>query len=541
LSSSIGTILSGLGVGLTSAVGEVVHIKKSQPLPAWTMSTKTKEQELSQLRSAIDSVSHTLDELGAKAGGTSAEIFEALKMLLQDRELFEAASSKIENGWSAAAAIGKAVDEFSELLSEDPTFEERAADFQDLSRRVQAKIAGIELSLPIPATGQIVLVGEDFSPADTAQFTDAVVGVITYKGGPTSHTAIICRSKSIAAVVSCPEAATLQSGDTVLVDPVGDRVVISGDVSLATRPMEFVAVNDEPVIPVHANIGSLEDAIDASNGAADGVGLFRTELLYLATKSEPSLEEQVASYTAILRAAPMGPISVRTIDPEGDKRVSFLDVAEQQANSLEAPGYRLLSTHRRFLESQLGALEAARQQVGREIWVMAPMIASIQEAKEFSDLARSIGGFKVGIMIENPSIAALVDQLGGLVEFISIGTNDLSQYLFGMDRVTPSSGQLLNHWQPELIKSLAQIATAARSVGIPAGVCGESASDPSFAIVLAGLGIDSVSVSKSQITVVKTALSSISLADAKQIADVVLKQPTPEAAKAAALEEIARR
>ena len=235
MSSSVGTIFSGLGVGLTSAVGDVLVVKQNQPLPEWSKSTKTNDQELAELRSAIDFVSGTLDELGAKAGGTTAEIFDALKMLLEDDELFEVASANIEDGWSAAAAIGKAVDEFSELLSGDPTFDERVGDFQDLSKRVQARIAGIEMSLSIPATGQIVLVGEDFSPADTAQFTDAVVGVITYKGGPTSHTAIICRSKSIAAVVSCPEAVKLQSGERVLVDPVGDRVVISDDVSLATK------------------------------------------------------------------------------------------------------------------------------------------------------------------------------------------------------------------------------------------------------------------------------------------------------------------
>ena len=541
MSSSVGTIFSGLGVGLTSAVGDVLVVKQNQPLPEWSKSTKTKDQELAELRSAIDFVSGTLDELGAKAGGTTAEIFDALKMLLEDDELFEVASANIEDGWSAAAAIGKAVDEFSELLSGDPTFDERVGDFQDLSKRVQARIAGIEMSLSIPATGQIVLVGEDFSPADTAQFTDAVVGVITYKGGPTSHTAIICRSKSIAAVVSCPEAVKLQSGERVLVDPVGDRVVISDDVSLATKSIEFVAVNEEPLIPVRANIGSVEDAVAASNTAANGVGLFRTELLYLSAKSEPGLEDQVASYTAILQAAPKGPIVVRTIDAGSDKPVPFLNMPGEENPSLGVRGYRLIGEHRNFIEGQLKALETARSATGREVWVMAPMIATVQEAKDFSDLARSLGKYKVGIMIETPSIALMVDQLAGIVDFVSVGTNDLSQYLFAADRMNPSLGALLNHWQPALIKSLARIAQAAKSVGITSGVCWESASDPAFAVVLAWLGIESVSVSKSQVTEVHNALSSLSLADAKEVANEVLKQPTPEAAKASALSEIAKR
>lgn len=541
MSPAVGTIFLGLGVGLTSAVGEVLVVKQSQPLPAWTMSTKTKEQELAELRSAIEYVSSTLDELGAKAGGTTAEIFDALKMLLEDDELFEVASANIEDGWSAAAAIGKAVDEFSELLSGDPTFEERVADFQDLSKRVQAKIAGIEMPLSIPDTGQIVLVGEDFSPADTAQFTDAVVGVITYKGGPTSHTAIICRSKSIAAVVSCPEASKLQSGDKVLVDPVGDRVVISDDVSLATKSIEFVAINDEPLISVRANIGSLDDAVSASQTGANGVGLFRTELLYLSAKTEPSLEEQVASYTAILKAAPKGPIVVRTIDAGSDKPVPFLNMPEEENPSLGVRGYRLIEQHRSFIEGQLRALETARKDTGREVWVMAPMIATVQEAKAFSDLARSIGGYKVGIMIETPSIALMVDRLEGIVDFVSVGTNDLSQYLFAADRMNPSLGALLNHWQPALIASLAGIAKAAKSAGITSGVCGESASDPAFAVVLAGLGIESVSVSKSQVTAVHNALSSLSDSDAKAIAATVLEQTSAESAKATALSEIAKR
>jgi phosphotransferase system enzyme I (PtsI) len=216
-------------------------------------------------------------------------------------------------------------------------------------------------------------------------------------------------------------------------------------------------------------------------------------------------------------------------------------MGEEENPSLGVRGYRLIGQHRNFIEGQLRALEMARVKTGREIWVMAPMIATIQEAKDFSDLARSLGGYKVGIMIETPSISLMVDQLGGIVDFVSVGTNDLSQYLFAADRMNPSLGALLNHWQPALIKSLARIAQAAKSAGITSGVCGESASDPAFAVVLAGLGIESVSVSKSQVTAVNNALCSLSLEDAKEVANEVLKQSTPEAAKATALSEIAKR
>ena len=541
MSAKPGTILSGLGVGLSPALGEVLVVEHSQLIPEWTKSTKTPEQEISELTDAISFVANHLDELGAKAGGTSAEIFEALKSLLEDDELLEVASSNIADGWSAAAAFGKAVDEFAELLKGDPTFDERVADFQDLSKRVQAKLAGIKLDLDLPTTGKIVLVGEDFSPADTAQFTDAVVGVVTLKGGPTSHTAIICRSRNIAAVVSCPSASELATGDKVLVDPVGDRVVVGDDVSLATQAINFVPIGAKSLIPVRANVGSLDDALSASKTMADGVGLFRTELLYLSSSHEPSIEQQAKSYSEILKAAPEGPIVVRTIDAGSDKPVPFLNMPAEENPSLGVRGYRLLADHREFVEGQLKALELARQESGREVWVMAPMIATVDEARTFAELARSLGKYKVGIMIETPSIALLVDQLAGVVDFVSVGTNDLSQYLFAADRMNPSLGALLNHWQPALIKSLAQIAKDAKQAGISSGVCGESASDPAFAILLAGLGFDSISVSRSQVDAVHNALSSLELLDAQKVAQEVLKATSAEAAKATALREIGAR
>ena len=541
MSAKPGTILSGLGVGLSPALGEVLVIEHAQLIPEWRKSTQTPEQEISELKDAIAFVANQLDELGAKAGGTSAEIFEALKTLLEDDELLEVATSNISEGWSAAAAFGKAVDEFAELLKGDPTFDERVADFQDLSKRVQAKLAGIKLDLDLPTTGKIVLVGEDFSPADTAQFTDAVVGVVTLKGGPTSHTAIICRSRNIAAVVSCPGASELVTGDRVLVDPVGDRVIVSDDVSLATQAINFVPIGTKSLIPVRANIGSLDDAESASKTLADGVGLFRTELLYLSSSHEPSIKEQAKSYSEILKAAPEGPIVVRTIDAGSDKPVPFLNMPAEENPSLGVRGYRLLANHREFCEGQLRALELAREESGREVWVMAPMIATVEEAKTFSELARSLGKYKVGIMIETPSIALLVDQLSGVVDFVSVGTNDLSQYLFAADRMNPSLGALLNHWQPALIKSLANIANDAKQAGISTGVCGESASDPAFAILLAGLGFDSISVSRSQVDAVHNALSSLELADAQKVAQEVLKAASAEQAKATALREIGAR
>ncbi len=534
-------VLPGLGVGLNSAVGEVFIVKPQAALPEWSKSKTSAADEAAALKTAIANVAANLAALGERAGGTSAEIFEALTSLLEDEELFEVAESHLEEGWSAAAAFGKAVVTFAELLGGDADFDERVNDLQDLSKRVQADIAGIEMALSLPEIGRIVLVGDDFSPADTAQFTKAVVGVITLKGGPTSHTAIICRSRSIPAVVSCGAAAALENGDTVLVDPVGDRVLFGGDETLATKAIQFVAINDEPIIPVRVNIGTLNDAENATAKTdAVGVGLFRTELLYLNSRIVPTVEEQASEYANILAAAPKGPIVVRTIDAGSDKPVPFLHMPHEENPALGVRGFRLIQDHRKFIEDQLKSLEIARVKTGREVWVMAPMIATVQEAKQFCDLARSLGGYKVGIMVETPSIAALIDQLAGIVDFVSVGTNDLSQYLFAADRMNANLGSLSNHWQPGLIRTLARIADGATKGGFSVGVCGESASDPAFAVVLAGLGINSVSVSVSQVGAVRASLSALDIAKAKEVANKVLVATSPEDAKAAALDALSQ-
>lgn len=532
-------VLSGMGVGLSAVAAEVLRLAAPEPLPIPAKHHGDLAAEQLTLRSAVDEVSKHLIELGEKAGETSAEIFEALDMILNDESLFAAALEQIEAGFEAGTAFVNAVETFAELLSGDPTFEERIADIRDLGRRVAAQVHGISLGLELPESGRYVLVGDDFSPADTAQFTDAVVGVVTIAGGPTSHTAIICRSRSIPAVVSCESAKDLVSGDRVLVDPVGDRVVVGGELDSATKALSFVSKLSDPLVSVRANIGSLEDAITASTSAAKGVGLFRTELLYLSAKQKPTLQEQIDKYTEILAACPQGPIVVRTIDAGSDKPVPFLNMPHEENPALGVRGFRLIRDHREFITEQLIALESARAATNRDVWVMAPMIASYQEALEFADLARSIGQYKVGIMIETPAIISAIAHLGGKLDFVSVGTNDLSQYLFAADRMHAQLGALMNHWQPALISALADIARYSSQAGIHSGVCGESASDPSFSIVLAGLGFDSVSASPSQVGQVRAALSSVDKEQAALVASAALTGLSADESKSLVLSKLA--
>ena len=536
---SMTTELKGLGVGLTAAVGTVLVVEPPKPLPAWGKSSIGADAEMARLQVSIASVIQDLDNLAQGADHTTAEIFEAMKMWLEDEGLLEISQEHLDAGSDAAGAIGEAFNAFAAMFEGDAAFEERIADLQDLSRRVQAHLAGVSVGLDLPQTGQLILVGEDFSPADTAQFTPAVIGVVTRAGGPTSHTAIICRARSIAAVVSVADAGQLTNGLSVLVDPVGDRIVVGGSLSDATKPLEFADTDGETLIPVRSNIGTASDAKTAAATKANGVGLFRTELLYLSASSQPSVEQQAASYAEVLAAAPAGPIVVRTIDAGSDKPVPFLNMPHEENPSLGVRGFRLIVEHRQFIVDQLVSLEAARQSTGREVWVMAPMIATVAEAAEFAGLARGIGDFKVGIMIETPAISMQVDRLQGVVDFVSIGINNLSQYLFAADRMNPALGALLNPWQPGLIRMLAKIGTDGAAAGVSVGVCGESASDPAFAVVLAGLGITSVSASPSQVNVVSNALASVTLEQAQAVAAAALSGTDAASAKVAALAALA--
>ena len=532
-------VLRGLGVGLNAVQGEVLVLAPPPELPGPAKHNGDQGVETEKLNDAIAAVALEMRELGLKAGETSAEIFEALVMILEDEDLLETAIEEISQGWNAPTAFIRAVETFAELLKGDPTFEERLSDIRDMARRVAAKIAGIHLDLNIPQSGNYILVGMDFSPADTAQFTSAVIGVVTIGGGPTSHTAIICRARGIPAVVSCEAAASLVGGEQVLVDPVGDRVVVDGELSDATKSLSFVSKLHEPIISVRANIGSLQDAVTAAASAASGVGLFRTELLYLSSKQKPTLTEQVSKYSEILQAAPEGPIVVRTIDAGSDKPVPFLEMPHEENPALGVRGFRLVKEHREFIVEQLKALEQARVQTAREVWVMAPMISNYQEAMQFAELARENGDFKVGIMIETPAVIYDIANLAGKLDFVSVGTNDLSQYLFAADRMNAQLGALMNHWQPGLLRALAEIAKNSELAGLHSGVCGESASDPTFSIVLAGLGFKSVSASPSQVGQVRTALSSIDQAQAEEVAQAALRGLTPEAAKNEALIKLA--
>jgi len=539
-----GDVLVGIGVGARAVRAEVFRLSSHQPLPAHAKSTKTPDQEIAELGNALS----TLESLYAKkieqASGELVEILQAQLALASDPELIETAQSYCQKGWNATTAIQLAMNEFKELLAGvDGEFGERVADLDEIVYRLVQILLGNDQDIDLPNSGRYIVVATDLTPMDTVAFTDVVVGVITEKGGPTSHTAIVCRSRAIPALVACPQASSLRNGEMVLLDPDNSQAIIGGELTTESGNWwDGKTLSASPVIKVLANIGSVSDAIRSQK--AQGFGLLRTELFFLDRQSKPTFEEQVSLYSEVFSQCPEGEIIVRTLDAGSDKPIPFLNMGHEENPALGVRGQRVAAIAPVFYHDQLRAIQAAAEQVVADgskvsVAVMAPMIATIEEAQVFADQARQVGIRKVGIMIEVPAIVPMISHLQGVIDFVSVGTNDLSQYLFAADRVNSGVAHLLNPWEPALLATLSQIATACKGAAIKSGVCGESASDPLLAVVLAGLGFDSVSASPSSVDDVMSALSVVDIAKAKTAADRALLSTSAQGARKAARAAIA--
>ena len=531
--------LRGIGIGRDAATGEVYRWKRAEGVEEHRRSEADQAVETQALIDGLAAGVATVRAQAAEADADTAAILEALVMMFEDDELVSMASTHIEQGWDAATGLYRALDELGDMMGDDADFLSRVDDLRGIARTIGARLRGIEVSHAMPSDQDWVVVADDLTPLDTSQFGSNVVGVVTELGGPTSHTAIICRSRGIPAVVSCQGALDLTDGSMLLVDPVGDRVVVDADMSQATQPISFVARSDDPLITVRANIGSLADATAAAATDARGVGLFRTEVMYLERSEKPSRHQQAEEYAEVFRGAPAGKIIVRTIDAGSDKPVPFLPNGEEENPALGVRGFRLGHAHPEFQADQLAAITEAINATGRSVAVMAPMISTVTEAEEFQSLAKDAGLTEVGIMIETPAIVPMISDLAGIVDFLSIGTNDLSQYLFAADRMHPAMGVFVDPWQPGLLRTVKAITDAAEPVSLPVGVCGESAADPALAIVLAGLGVSSVSVAAGAVESVREALQSVTNDTAEHVARNTLEATSPGEAKARASEALA--
>ena len=540
----MGEVFTGIGVGSTAVRAPIFRLAGRTALPELAKSSHAADAEFAKVQSAIAELERVFAEKIAAADGQLREILEAQAALAGDPELADTAAQFCKEGWNAASSIQLAMQEFKVLLQgAEGEFGERVADLDEIVYRLVQIVNGNTDHVSLPKSGAVIVVAHDLTPMDTVAFTDVVVGVITEKGGPTSHTAIVCRSRGIPALVACKKAAQLVDGDVVVLDPDNSQVIVGGELAEASQRWWEQRQNlGRSLIPVMANVGSVKDAQQASSAA--GVGLLRTELFFLDKTTTPTRQEQIDLYATTFAACPDGEIIVRTLDAGSDKPIPFLHMEKEENPALGVRGQRVAEVAPDFYREQVEAIGIAAAEVqksGKQISVsvMAPMIATIAEAKDFAAMARAAGITRVGVMVEIPAIVSVIPQLKGVIDFVSVGTNDLSQYLFAADRVNSNVAHLLNPWEPALLSTLAQIAQLARENSIKSGVCGEAASDPLLAVVLAGLGFDSVSASPSSVADVVQALSVVDAELARSVAASALSAHDAQSSKQAARKKLA--
>ncbi len=541
--------LHGLGVSAGSAVGPVMRLGTPPKLPGLEPVVTDAGAEADRAVAALEAVGTFLDGRSAAAGGQAAEILAAEALMARDPALAGQVRDRCGAGRPAAWAVSEALASYRALLTAAGGYlAERAADLDDIADRAVALLLG-EPMPGVPAPGHpFVLVAADLAPADTATLDPAaVLAIVTERGGPTSHTAILAKTLGIPAVVCCAGALSVADGTVVAVDGSAGTVLVEPTASQASeaarRGAERAArlaassgpgrTRDGHAVKLLANIGGPGDVPAAIAADAEGVGLLRTEFLFLDRTDEPSGPEQRATYAEILAGMGGRRVVVRTLDAGADKPLAFASQEAEPNPALGIRGLRLDGLLPALLDTQLEALAHAAKDTGADVWVMAPMVATAAEAAAFADRVHGHGLPVAGVMIEIPAAALGAAQILADTDFASIGTNDLSQYTFAADRQAGALAPLLDPWQPALLQLIAMTAAAGRAAGKPVGVCGEAASDPLLAVVLAGLGVTSLSMAPPSLAEVRAELAGRTLAECEAAAAAALAAATPTAARAA--------
>ncbi|MCX2926091.1 phosphoenolpyruvate--protein phosphotransferase [Streptomyces sp. NEAU-W12] len=547
------TTLQGVGVSHGVAIGEVRHMGTAvlEP-PARQIPTEEAEREQGRARKAVEAVAADLMARGNLAGGEAQAVLEAQAMMAQDPELMTDVERRIAEGSTAERAVYDAFAAYRDLLAAAGEYlAGRVADLDDVRNRIVARLLGVPMPGVPDSDEPYVLVARDLAPADTALLDPALVlGFVTEEGGPTSHSAILARALGVPAVVALPGAGELPEGTLIAVDGSTGEIFVNPseekkgqlEAAAAERRAALGASTgpgvtaDGHTVPLLANIGGPADVPAAIEAGAEGVGLFRTEFLFLDdSRNAPSEEKQVSAYRQVLEAFPEGRVVVRVLDAGADKPLDFLTPSDEPNPALGVRGLRSLLDHPEVLRTQLSALVKASEGLPVHLEVMAPMVADRADAKAFADACREAGlHAKFGAMVEIPSAALRARSILREVEFLSLGTNDLAQYTFAADRQVGAVSRLQDPWQPALLDLIALSAEAAKAEGKGCGVCGEAASDPLLASVLTGLGVTSLSMGAASLPYVRAALAKFTLAQCERAAAAARATDSAEEARRAA-------
>ncbi|MFH8623406.1 phosphoenolpyruvate--protein phosphotransferase [Streptomyces vietnamensis] len=538
--------IRGIGVGTGSAAGPVARMAPVPALPA-PRPVADPAAEAAAVHAALGAVVADLEERAARVSGPGSEVLAAQAMMAADPVLADEAAALTERGTDGAHALAAAFDGFrTALVAAGGHFAERAADLDDLRDRAVAHLLGLPVpGLPDPGH-PYVLVAEDLAPADTALLDPArVLAVVTVRGGPTSHTAILAKALGVPAVVGCAGAMELEDGRQVLVhgadgvvepDPSPETLARAAERELRRRELSAAVrgpgrTADGHPVALLVNLGAPHELAGAAAADAEGVGLFRTEFLFLDRAEAPDLAEQAAAYRQVFTAFAGRRVVVRTLDAGADKPLPFVTAADEENPALGVRGLRTAARDPRLLATQLAAIAEAAEAATAQVWVMAPMVSVPREAAEFAALVRAHGLPLAGAMIEVPAAALRTDRLAEVCDFFSIGTNDLAQYTFAADRTLGSLAELTDPWQPALLTLVAAAARSAAEHGRPIGVCGEAAADPALALVLVGLGITSLSAAPASLPEVRAGLAAHTLAECRELAELALSADDPADAR----------
>ena len=559
-------MLKGVAASPGIEIGKA-HVIKAQQININTkkISQDEVDNEIGKLDAAIAASKEQLANIKAKAekniGADKAEIFGAHLMVLEDPVFLEEIQTKIkEELVTADNAVSQVVDNYVQIFSnmEDEYMKERAADIKDVGERIIKNVLGI-VPDSLTFSEEVIIIAKDLTPSDTAQMDkDKVLAFATDMGGRTSHTAIMARSLEIPAVVGLVDATDkVQEGDTVIVDGNKGVVYINPEESILK---EYEALRDQYIqyrkklkelkdlpaetidklrrVELAANIGTPRDVNGALENGAEGVGLYRTEFLYMDRDALPSEEEQFQAYKEVIEKMAPKAVIIRTLDIGGDKKLAYLEMPDEMNPFLGWRAIRMCLDRPQILKTQLRAILRASAYGNAKI--MYPMISGLDEIRranailsEAKDELRQEGipfddNIEVGIMVEIPSTAVIADVLAKEVDFFSIGTNDLIQYTLAVDRMNEHISHLYEPLHPAILRLIKNVIDASHKAGKWTGMCGEMAGDIWATAILLGLGLDEFSMSATSIPQVKHIIRSLTYERAKQIAEEALSMDNPE-------------
>ena len=557
--------IQGISGSRGVAVGNVYrYIQEEIVIPDYTVAEDKVEEEIGKFAAAMAATLKQLDTIRQKAleemGPEEAAIFEAHMQIAQDPSLSDGIKSLVESSHTnVVAATAQTIETFANIFlgMEDPYMRERGADIKDIGDRLMRNMLGMNPRGLSHISGEVILVAQDLAPSDTASLDKNVVkGIVTAAGGPTSHAAIMARTLEIPAVMGVGDIEGFVDGDKAVVLGTDGIVEINpSDADWAEYTNQAGAFQEELkrlrqsanleatttdgyYVELFGNIGKAKDAKNALTMGAQGIGLYRTEFLYMENDELPAEDVQFEEYKKVAQDMKGKPVIIRTMDIGGDKELKCLDLPSEMNPFLGYRAIRISLNRPDIFKVQLRAL--LRASAFGDIHIMYPMIASVEEVKQANAMLDECKeeltaegkefnkDIKVGIMIEVPAAAVISPILAKYVDFFSIGTNDLCQYTLAVDRMNESIGSLYQPLHPGVLRLIKHLIDASHEQGKFTGMCGELASDPVATMILLGLGLDEFSMTASSIPLIKNILRSVSKAECEEIANKALTMDTAE-------------